>query len=85
MDRGRKRRKLFGRKKKDEDLDSVEEKSEVSIEGNGHAMKKIGWRERIKHFTWTWFTMTMATGGIANVMYVPRCLDSELKCRRIGY
>lgn len=29
----------------------------------------MSWRERIRHFTWTWFTMTMATGGIANVLY----------------
>jgi hypothetical protein len=27
-------------------------------------------KERIRHFTWSWFTMTMATGGIANVLYV---------------
>jgi len=30
---------------------------------------EIGFRGRIRHFTWTWFTMTMATGGIANVLY----------------
>ncbi|KAH7346123.1 voltage-dependent anion channel [Pyrenochaeta sp. MPI-SDFR-AT-0127] len=29
----------------------------------------MGFRERIRHFTWTWFCMTMATGGIANVLY----------------
>ena len=30
---------------------------------------KLHWRERIRHYTWTFFTMTMATGGIANVLY----------------
>ncbi|KAJ4349731.1 uncharacterized protein N0V89_008349 [Didymosphaeria variabile] len=31
--------------------------------------RRLSWRERIRHFTWTWFCMTMATGGIANVLY----------------
>lgn len=31
---------------------------------------RLAIKERIRHFTWTWFTMTMATGGIANVLYV---------------
>jgi hypothetical protein len=30
---------------------------------------KLPIRERLRHFTWAWFTMTMATGGIANVLY----------------
>lgn len=29
----------------------------------------LHFKERIRHFTWTWFTMTMATGGVANVLY----------------
>jgi hypothetical protein len=32
---------------------------------------RLAIRERVRHFTWTWFTMTMATGGIANVLYFP--------------
>ncbi len=32
-------------------------------------LEKLHWRERIRHYTWTFFTMTMATGGIANVLY----------------
>ncbi|EME41476.1 hypothetical protein DOTSEDRAFT_135232 [Dothistroma septosporum NZE10] len=34
-----------------------------------HLHVDLHFKERIKHFTWTWFTMTMATGGVANVLY----------------
>ena len=29
----------------------------------------LGWKKRIRHITWAFFTLTMATGGIANVLY----------------
>ncbi|KAL8723766.1 MAG: hypothetical protein Q9225_000061 [Loekoesia sp. 1 TL-2023] len=32
-------------------------------------LERLHWRERIRHYTWTFFTLTMATGGIANVLY----------------
>ncbi|QDS75700.1 hypothetical protein FKW77_007892 [Venturia effusa] len=57
------------RKQEEEDFDGADEKSEAAIEEDTSAMRKIGWKQRIKHFTWTWFTMTMATGGIANVIH----------------
>ena len=42
-------------------------------QSNGHIahsiLEKLQWRERIRHYTWTFFTLTMATGGIANVLY----------------
>jgi hypothetical protein len=30
---------------------------------------KLSWKQRIRHLTWAYFTLTMATGGIANVLY----------------
>ncbi|CZT12616.1 hypothetical protein WAI453_005611 [Rhynchosporium graminicola] len=35
--------------------------------GSG-GMGKVGLRDRIACYTWTWFTMNMASGGIANVL-----------------
>lgn len=41
----------------------------LSVAGlSGKLREKLHWRERIRHFTWTFFTITMATGGIANVL-----------------
>lgn len=33
-----------------------------------HVPKVVGLRDRIACFQWTWFTSTMATGGVANVL-----------------
>lgn len=47
---------------------------------------KLSWRQRIRHFTWAYFTLTMATGGIANVLYAgktSRSSTTETKALRI--
>lgn len=44
-------------------MDEVVSKSEVV--GHGRA---VSIKDRIACFQWTWFTSTMATGGIANVL-----------------
>ena len=31
--------------------------------------EKLAWRQRIRHFTWNFFSLNMATGGIASVIY----------------
>jgi hypothetical protein len=43
--------------------------NDSSATGSDWRRLKLPWRERIRHFTWTWFCLTMATGGIANVLY----------------
>ncbi|KAL8692629.1 MAG: hypothetical protein Q9218_002393 [Villophora microphyllina] len=45
-------------------LQSVVNLSKIDL-----SLERLHWRERIRHYTWTFFTMTMATGGIANVLY----------------
>lgn len=41
-------------------------------EDGGLASQSLGnstWKQRIRHVTWAFFTLTMATGGIANALY----------------
>lgn len=45
------------------------------VERESDPRRKLSWRERVRHFTWTWFCMTMATGGIANVLYTGSLTD----------
>ena len=30
---------------------------------------ELSWKKRLRHVTWAYFTLTMATGGLANVLY----------------
>ena len=45
-------------------------RSRLSLSAVGEKLiENLEWKVRIRHFTWTFFTMTMATGGIANVLF----------------
>ncbi|KAI1471008.1 voltage-dependent anion channel-domain-containing protein [Daldinia caldariorum] len=41
----------------------------ISNARKSRGSKKVGIRDRICCYQWTWFTMTMATGGVSNVLY----------------
>jgi hypothetical protein len=49
---------------------------QVDLEsGDASAQRHIGIRDRVGCLTWTWFTLTMATGGIANVLHSSKELN----------
>jgi hypothetical protein len=48
-----------------EDRDRVELTRKVT----DVSASKLSWKKRIRHVTWAYFTLTMATGGLANVLY----------------
>lgn len=50
-------------------LSNALDEQSVGLENESLDARKLNWKERIRHYTWTFFAMTMATGGIANVLY----------------
>lgn len=47
----------------------------------------LPWKERLRHTSWAWFTMSMATGGLANVLNAGKLkidLSTDID-QRIGY
>lgn len=57
-------------------LNGGSETTQHKIDDEGERPKtKVGFRDRVACFTWTWFTMTMATGGIANVIHSSNILS----------
>ncbi|KKK15106.1 hypothetical protein P175DRAFT_0481301 [Aspergillus ochraceoroseus IBT 24754] len=55
-------RQPSSRKSERDDLTITRTESEFSA-------SRLSWKKRIRHFTWAFFTLTMATGGIANALY----------------
>ncbi|KAL4888552.1 C4-dicarboxylate/malic acid transporter [Aspergillus ambiguus] len=58
--------RTFSRKPQGDEagLDHVTLPSESS-----YTPSNLSWKKRIRHITWAFFTLTMATGGIANALY----------------
>lgn len=46
---------------------SLEKRMQSLEKGN-----QLDWRYRVKHFTWAYYTLSMATGGICNVLWSGR-------------
>jgi hypothetical protein len=47
--------------------------------------RKVGIRDRVGCYTWTWFAMTMATGGIANVLHGSKLINVPHCCSCLMY
>ncbi|KUJ06588.1 uncharacterized protein LY89DRAFT_406347 [Mollisia scopiformis] len=77
IDGERRRRNPFGDSNEDTAADDTVEEQDTAAEcqqmeqqnEDAPAQRIVGFRDRVGSFTWTWFTMTMATGGIANVLH----------------
>jgi len=40
----------------------------LDAESKNYEGKRVSWRERLTHFTWSWFECTMSTGAIATLL-----------------
>lgn len=60
-------REQFDRLRKlDTNLSQQSERRRYGVADSGD---HLPWKERVKHTTWAYFTMCMATGGLANVLH----------------
>ncbi|KAI9673454.1 MAG: hypothetical protein M1817_002916 [Caeruleum heppii] len=60
---------MFGRAE-EQTTNSSGRSEENDVENGRTGLEaRMRFMQRIEHFTWSWFTMTMATGGIANVIH----------------
>lgn len=56
-------------KRREHQLADGENPGKQEQEGDFDQPKQLSWKQRMQHVTWAWFTLTMATGGIANVLH----------------
>jgi hypothetical protein len=52
-----------------DDDEHTQDREDRQTDEEGNAPVRVSIRDRICCTTWSWFTLTMATGGIANVLY----------------
>ena len=91
LSHGRRRKAIVRGSIDDKDLEAERQDAHMQSNGTnqvqqdadrGIRLRRVGIRDRVCCYTWTWFTMTMATGGIANVLHssletfpsIPKCI-----------
>jgi hypothetical protein len=50
---------------KEKSCQEIENQEGQNVPKPGRDADAVSIRERLKHFTWSWFTSTMGTGGLA--------------------
>lgn len=56
------------------DKETQLENGRLSGQDEPSTVTHLPWKQRIRHVTWAFYTLTMATGGIANALYQGRVL-----------
>lgn len=67
LEQNQQQRRNVGQHELSQEEVTIDDLASKSVK-TGNRKGVVGFKDRVACFQWTWFTSTMATGGIANVL-----------------